>query len=322
MLLIDACTPSEKAKTQGMNDVIVFTVMSISSFSSGALISAAGLDWMNLGALPLLGRRRQRSALADGIAAAERARCRQCESDQSDVRRRMYHTADGSDPPLTSIRSCARACAHCAPRFDSAYCSASTRIALPRGVRRRVDRGRLARGDDSRRVRRSGLGLTEASVIMEEINRSAAMPGPAMARCTTWARFCATARKRRSGPGCRRSRGEAALQSMAVTEPSTGSDTTRLTTTAVRQGDRYIISGQKVWTSRLQHSDLMIVLARTTPLTEVKRRSEGMSVLMVDLGDALSPGAHGGMTCVRSPTWSTTRPTKCSSTISRFRRKT
>jgi acyl-CoA dehydrogenase len=84
------------------------------------------------------------------------------------------------------------------------------------------------------------------------------------------------------------------LQSMAVTEPSTGSDTTRLSTTAVRQGDRYIISGQKVWTSRLQHSDLMIVLARTTPLSEVKRRSEGMSVLMVDLRDALS-GAHGSI---------------------------
>src|SRR6202011_921124 len=88
--------------------------------------------------------------------------------------------------------------------------------------------------------------------------------------------------------------GKLRLQSMAVTEPSTGSDTTRLATTAVRQGDRYVISGQKVWTSRLQHSDLMIVLARTTPLPEVKRRSEGMSVLMVDLRDALS-GAHGGI---------------------------
>jgi acyl-CoA dehydrogenase len=81
---------------------------------------------------------------------------------------------------------------------------------------------------------------------------------------------------------------------MAVTEPSTGSDTTRLATTAVRQGDRYVVSGQKVWTSRLQHSDLMVVLARTTPLAEVKRRSEGMSVLMVDLRDALS-GAHGAI---------------------------
>jgi acyl-CoA dehydrogenase len=141
----------------------------------------------------------------------------------------------------------------------------------------------------------SGLGLTEASVIMEEINRSGGNAGAChgqMYNMGTLLRHGSEAQKRTWLPSI--AAGKLRLQSMAVTEPSTGSDTTRLATTAVRQGDRYVISGQKVWTSRLQHSDLMIVLARTTPLPEVKRRSQGMSVLMVDLRDALS-GAHGGI---------------------------
>jgi acyl-CoA dehydrogenase len=141
----------------------------------------------------------------------------------------------------------------------------------------------------------SGLGLTEASVIMEEINRSGGNAGAChgqMYNMGTLLRHGSEAQKRTWLPSI--AAGKLRLQSMAVTEPSTGSDTTRLATTAVRQGDRYVISGQKVWTSRLQHSDLMIMLARTTPLPEVKRRSEGMSVLMVDLRDALS-GAHGGI---------------------------
>jgi acyl-CoA dehydrogenase len=70
---------------------------------------------------------------------------------------------------------------------------------------------------------------------------------------------------------------------MAVTEPSTGTDTTKLKTTAVKKGDKYIVNGQKVWISRIQHSDLMILLARTTPLDEVKRKSEGMSIFIVNL---------------------------------------
>jgi len=141
----------------------------------------------------------------------------------------------------------------------------------------------------------SGLGLTEASVIMEEINRSGGNAGAChgqMYNMGTLLRHGSEAQKRTWLPSI--AAGKLRLQSMAVTEPSTGSDTTRLATTAVRQGDRYVISGQKVWTSRLQHSDLMIVLARTTPLPEVKRRSEGMSVLMVDLRDALA-GSHGGI---------------------------
>jgi acyl-CoA dehydrogenase len=141
----------------------------------------------------------------------------------------------------------------------------------------------------------SGLGLGEASVIMEEINRSGGNAGAChgqMYNMGTLLRHGSEAQKRAWLPSI--AAGTLRLQSMAVTEPSTGSDTTRLTTTARRKGDRYLVTGQKVWTSRLQHSDLMIVLARTTPLAEVKRRSEGMSVLMVDVRDALS-GLHGGI---------------------------
>jgi len=84
--------------------------------------------------------------------------------------------------------------------------------------------------------------------------------------------------------------GELRLQSMAVTEPSSGTDTTRITTTAVRNGDRYVVNGQKVWISRVQHSDLMILLARTSPLAQVKKKSEGMSIFLVDLRDAVGNG--------------------------------
>jgi acyl-CoA dehydrogenase len=84
--------------------------------------------------------------------------------------------------------------------------------------------------------------------------------------------------------------GELRLQSMAVTEPTTGTDTTRLKTTARRHGDRYVVDGQKVWISRVQHSDLMILLARTTPLADVRRKSDGMSIFIVDLHHAIGNG--------------------------------
>lgn len=84
--------------------------------------------------------------------------------------------------------------------------------------------------------------------------------------------------------------GERRLQSMAVTEPTTGTDTTKIRTTAVKKGDRYIINGQKVWISRVQHSDWMILLARTNPLAEVTKKSEGMSIFMVDLKEAIKKG--------------------------------
>jgi acyl-CoA dehydrogenase len=84
--------------------------------------------------------------------------------------------------------------------------------------------------------------------------------------------------------------GEWRMQSMAVTEPDTGSDTTRLKTTATKRSDRYLVNGQKVWISRVQHSDFMVLLARTTPLAEVTRKSQGLSVFIVDVKQALSQG--------------------------------
>src|SRR5205085_6351965 len=84
--------------------------------------------------------------------------------------------------------------------------------------------------------------------------------------------------------------GKLRIQSMAVTEPTTGSDTTRIKTTAVRKDGRYVVNGQKVWISRVLHSDLMILLARTTPLADVRKKSEGMSIFIVDLHQALQKG--------------------------------
>jgi len=137
----------------------------------------------------------------------------------------------------------------------------------------------------------SGLGLAEASVIMEEINRCGGNAGAChgqMYNMGTLLRHGSEAQKQRYLP--RIASGELRLQSMGVTEPTTGTDTTKLKTTAVRKGDRYVVNGQKVWISRIQHSDLMILLARTTPLAEVKRKSEGMSIFLVDLEDAIGHG--------------------------------
>ena len=137
----------------------------------------------------------------------------------------------------------------------------------------------------------SGLGLAEASVIMEEINRSGGNSGAChgqMYNMGTLLRHGSPEQKRAYLPGI--ASGELRLQSMGVTEPTTGTDTTKIKTTAVRKGDRYVVNGQKVWISRVQHSDLMILLARTTPLPEVKRKSEGMSIFIVDLRDAIGHG--------------------------------
>jgi acyl-CoA dehydrogenase len=137
----------------------------------------------------------------------------------------------------------------------------------------------------------SGLGLTEASVIMEEINRSGGNSGAChgqMYNMGTLLRHGSPEQKRRYLP--RIATGELRLQSMGVTEPSTGTDTTKIKTTAVRKGDRYVVNGQKVWISRIQHSDLMILLARTTPLADVAKKSEGLSIFIVDLHHAVSHG--------------------------------
>ncbi|MBC8726443.1 acyl-CoA dehydrogenase [Paraburkholderia sp. 31.1] len=137
----------------------------------------------------------------------------------------------------------------------------------------------------------SGLGLTEASVIMEEINRAGGNSGAChgqMYNMGTLLRHGSEEQKRRYLPKI--ANGDLRLQSMGVTEPTTGTDTTKIKTTAERRGDRYVINGQKVWISRVQHSDLMILLARTTSLADVKRKSEGMSIFIVDLREAIGHG--------------------------------
>jgi acyl-CoA dehydrogenase len=129
----------------------------------------------------------------------------------------------------------------------------------------------------------SGLSLTEASVIMEEITRSGGNAGCChgqMYNMNTLLRNGSPQQKKQYLP--RIAAGELRLQAMGVTEPTAGTDTTKIKTTAVKKGDRYVVNGQKVWTSRLQHSELMILLARTTPLGEVKKKSEGMSVFLVE----------------------------------------
>jgi acyl-CoA dehydrogenase len=137
----------------------------------------------------------------------------------------------------------------------------------------------------------SGLSMTEASVIMEEINRSGGNSGAChgqMYNMGTLVRHGSEEQKQRYLPKI--ASGQLRLQSMGVTEPTTGTDTTRIKTTAVKKGDRYVINGQKVWISRVQHSDLMILLARTTPLDQVTKKSEGMSIFIVDLHDAVKSG--------------------------------
>ena len=137
----------------------------------------------------------------------------------------------------------------------------------------------------------SGLGLAEASVIMEEINRAGGNSGAChgqMYNMNTLLHHGSEAQKNDLLPKI--AAGEIRLQSMGVTEPTTGTDTTKIKTTAVRKGDRYVINGQKVWISRVRHSDYMILLARTTPLDQVKKKSEGMSIFLVDIKEALKTG--------------------------------
>jgi acyl-CoA dehydrogenase len=137
----------------------------------------------------------------------------------------------------------------------------------------------------------SGLGIIEASIILEEINYSGGNSGAChgqMYNMSTLLRAGSAEQKQAYLPKI--ASGELRIQSMAVTEPTTGSDTTKLKTSAVRKGDRYVVNGQKVWTSRLQHSDYLVLLARTTPLDQVRKKSEGLSVLLVNVKDALDGG--------------------------------
>ena len=137
----------------------------------------------------------------------------------------------------------------------------------------------------------AGLSMAEASVIMEEINRSGGNAGAChgqMYVMNAITRSGSQQQKEMYLPKI--AAGQLRVQSMGVTEPTTGSDTTQLKTSALKKDGRWVVNGQKVWISRIQHSDLMILLARTTPLAEVKRKSEGLSCFIVDLHRALRQG--------------------------------
>jgi acyl-CoA dehydrogenase len=129
-----------------------------------------------------------------------------------------------------------------------------------------------------------GLGMGDASVILEQINANGANAGPVHAQLYTMGallRHGSEEQKQKYLPGI--ASGDIRLQAFAITEPTAGTDTTNISTQAVRDGDSYVINGQKVFISRVQHSDLMLLLARTTPKDQVKRKSDGLSVFLLDM---------------------------------------
>jgi acyl-CoA dehydrogenase len=137
----------------------------------------------------------------------------------------------------------------------------------------------------------SGLGVADASIILEEINRSGGNAGACHAQMYTMGtllRHGSDVQKRAFLPKI--ASGELRLQAFGVTEPTTGSDTTQLKTMATRKGDVYVVRGQKVWISRAEHSDLLLLVVRTTPIDQVKKRTEGLSILLVDLREAVGHG--------------------------------
>jgi acyl-CoA dehydrogenase len=137
----------------------------------------------------------------------------------------------------------------------------------------------------------AGLGVYEASIIMEEVCRSGAHAGACHAQMYVMGsvlRHGSEAQKQQYLPKI--AAGELRLQSFGVTEPTTGTDTTSLKTTARRDGDDYVINGQKVWISRIQHSDLMVLLARTTPKDQVKKKTDGLSAFLIHVGEAEGKG--------------------------------
>jgi acyl-CoA dehydrogenase len=143
-----------------------------------------------------------------------------------------------------------------------------------------------------------GMGIREAAIVLETIDRSDGTAVAAHAQMYTMGtvlRHGNEEQKRRYLPEI--AAGRLRLQAFGVTEPNAGSDTTRIQTTAVRKGERYVVNGQKVWTSRVQHSDLMLLLVRTTPYEDVKKKTDGLSVLLVDLRAA---GKHIEVTPIRT----------------------
>ena len=137
----------------------------------------------------------------------------------------------------------------------------------------------------------AGLGVIEASAVMEEVCRAGAHAGACHAQMYVMGsvlRHGNEAQKNRYLPEI--ASGKLRLQSFGVTEPTTGTDTTSLKTVAKKDGDEYVINGQKVWISRIEHSDLMVLLARTTPKDEVQKKTQGLSAFIVDVREAVGNG--------------------------------
>jgi alkylation response protein AidB-like acyl-CoA dehydrogenase len=137
----------------------------------------------------------------------------------------------------------------------------------------------------------AGLGLRAATAILDEVHKNGCNAGACHAQMYTMGTILkhgTPAQKQRWLPGI--ASGEIRLQAFGVTEPTSGSETLALSTLAVRAGDRYIVSGQKIWTSRAEHSDLMILLARTTPKEQVAKKGDGLSVFVVDMNAARAAG--------------------------------
>ncbi len=198
-------------------------------------------------------------------------------------------TTAPQDRAYTDIRDAVRAL--CAEFPDSYHREVDSRRAYPEAFVDALTKAGWMAALIPQEYGGSGLGLAEASVIMEEINRCGGNSGAChgqMYNMGTLLRHGSAEQKQRYLPQI--ATGALRLQSMGVTEPTTGTDTTKIKTTAVRKGDRYVVNGQKVWISRIQHSDLMILLARTTPLADVKKKSEGMSIFIVDLREAIGNG--------------------------------
>ena len=199
--------------------------------------------------------------------------------------------SDRGDDPYRELRDAVRAL--CANFPDAYHRDIDARRAYPEAFVDALTKAGWLAALIPQEFGGSGLGLAEASVIMEEINRSGGNAGAChgqMYNMGTLLRHGSEAQKRHYLP--RIASGEWRLQSMGVTEPGSGTDTTKIKTSAVKSasGDRYVVNGQKVWISRVQHSDWMILLARTTPLAEVAKKSEGMSIFMVDLRAAERTG--------------------------------
>jgi alkylation response protein AidB-like acyl-CoA dehydrogenase len=137
----------------------------------------------------------------------------------------------------------------------------------------------------------SGLGLTVACAILEEIHKSGCNAGAIHAQMYTMGTVLKHGSDEQKSAWLPKvASGEIRLQAFGVTEPTSGTDTLSLQTTAVKKGDHYVINGQKIWTSRAEHSDFMVLLARTTPKDQVAKKGDGLSVLMVDMRDALKDG--------------------------------